>query len=79
VSIPGQGAGFEIVFETPGAREQVACVASPTEVGLRLPASLKTADLVPMPVGSVDEVVQTFRQLDPATLAEDKIDITIGG
>jgi hypothetical protein len=32
-----------------------------------------------MPVGSVDEVVQTFRQLDPATLAEDKIDITIGG
>ena len=43
VAIPGE-ARFEIVFERPGA-EAVACLASPAELGLRLPPPLKTADL----------------------------------
>ena len=60
VSIPGDNAGFDIVLDRPGARERVACLASEVEVGLRLPPSLKTADLVPLPVSSVDEVVSAL-------------------
>ena len=63
VQIPGE-AGFDIVFDRPGAREQVLCVAARSELGLRLPASLRTPDLAPMPVRALDEVVTAYRQLD---------------
>lgn len=63
LQIPGD-AGFDIVFDRPGAREQVLCVAAPTELGPRLPSSLQTPDLSPMPVRSLDEVVTAFRDID---------------
>jgi peptidoglycan hydrolase-like protein with peptidoglycan-binding domain/curli biogenesis system outer membrane secretion channel CsgG len=63
--IPGQ-ARFDIVFEQHGANEQVACLASPAELGLDLPPSLKTVDLKPMPVHSIDEVVAAYRHLASA-------------
>ena len=76
LGIPGE-ARFDIVFEQPGAREQVACLASPVELGLRLPPPLKTPDLVPMPVSSLDEVVAAYRQLDSTTLVEARLPIQV--
>ena len=76
LGIPGE-ARFDIVFDRPGASEQVACVASPMELGLRLPPALKTPDLVPMPVRSLDEVVAAFRELDGTSLVESRLPIRV--
>lgn len=48
VVAPGPGASFE----TPGASEKIACIASEVELGLALPEALKTEDLMP-PAGVV--------------------------
>jgi curli biogenesis system outer membrane secretion channel CsgG len=63
LAIPGD-AGFDIVFDRRGASEQVLCLAAPSELGVRLPPQLRTPDLAPMPVRSLDEVVTAYRQLD---------------
>jgi curli biogenesis system outer membrane secretion channel CsgG len=60
VSIPGQDASFEIVFDKPGIREEVACLASEIEIGLALPDPLKQEDLTPLPFDSLDKVVAVF-------------------
>jgi peptidoglycan hydrolase-like protein with peptidoglycan-binding domain/curli biogenesis system outer membrane secretion channel CsgG len=75
LAIPG-AARFDIVFDRSGAREAVACLASAAEVGLRLPPPLKTPDLQPMPVGSLDEVVAAYRALD-GVLAEARLPIRV--
>lgn len=77
VAIPGDNAGFDIVLDRPGAQESIACLASEVEVGLRLPPSLKTADLVPLPVNSVDEVVSAYRKLGRQSVVEARLDITV--
>jgi peptidoglycan hydrolase-like protein with peptidoglycan-binding domain/curli biogenesis system outer membrane secretion channel CsgG len=76
LAIPGE-AGFDIVFDRPGASEQVACVASATEIGVRLPPQLQTPDLAPMPVRSLDEVVAAYRQLESSRLAEARLPIRV--
>lgn len=77
VEIPSRGAGFDIVFDRPGASEEVVCLASQKEIGLRLPRKLKTRDLAPMPVESMAEVVSAFEKIDGMTLAEARIPIRV--
>jgi peptidoglycan hydrolase-like protein with peptidoglycan-binding domain/curli biogenesis system outer membrane secretion channel CsgG len=77
VSIPSATAGFDIVLDRPGANEQIACLASEVEVGLRLPPALKAADLVPLPVGSVDDVVAEYRKLGRQSVVEARLEITV--
>ena len=76
LAIPGE-AGFDIVFDRPGASEQVACVASASEIGVRLPPQLQTPDLAPMPVRSLDEVVAAYRQLERSRLVEARLPIRV--
>jgi hypothetical protein len=57
----------------------VACLASPRELGLNLPAELKTADLRPMPVESLDDLIEAFRRLDRVTLIEARLPIRVTG
>jgi len=76
LEIPGK-ARFEIVFDHPRATEAVACLASPAELGLHLPPALKTPDLRPMPVHSLDEVVAAYRRLDGAGLVEARLPIQV--
>lgn len=54
---PGNPGPFQIRFDRPGSRETVACLASDLELGLTLPDALKTKDLEPLPVRSIDDVV----------------------
>jgi len=77
VQIPSPGAGFDIVFDRPGVTEEVACVASQRELGLRLPQELKTDDLAPMPVETLDEVVGAFEEIDGVSLAQARLPIRV--
>ncbi len=77
VEIPGAGAGFDIVFESPGVTEEVACLASRLELGLRLPPQLRVEGLRPMPVESMDQVVSSFQQLDGASLIARRMPIRV--
>jgi peptidoglycan hydrolase-like protein with peptidoglycan-binding domain/curli biogenesis system outer membrane secretion channel CsgG len=76
LAIPGQ-AGFDIVFDRPGASEQVLCLAAPTEVGLRLPPQLRTPDLAPMPVESLDQVAAAYRDVDSSRVVEARLPIRV--
>ena len=76
VNIPGASAGFDIVLDRPGVMESIACLASEVEVGLRLPPAMKTADLAPIPVNSIDEIVNAYRRLGRQSVVEARLDIT---
>ena len=76
LSIPGE-AGFDIVFDRPGASEQVLCLASPSEVGLRLPQQLRTPDLMPMPVNSLDQVASAYQQVDGSQVVQARLPIRV--
>ena len=66
--------GFKIRFDQPG-KERVACVGADRE--LVVPSSVKGArDLTPLPVSSLDDVVNQFRQANPAAVTS-YIDITV--
>jgi peptidoglycan hydrolase-like protein with peptidoglycan-binding domain/curli biogenesis system outer membrane secretion channel CsgG len=74
--IPGD-AGFDIVFDRPGVSEHILCLASPSEVGLRLPQPLRTADLMPMPVDSLDQVASAYREIASNQVVEARLPIRI--
>lgn len=76
VTIPGEDAGFDIVLDRPGTTESITCLASEVEVDLRLPPALKTADLAPLPVNSVDEIVAAYRRLGRQSVVETRLEIT---
>jgi peptidoglycan hydrolase-like protein with peptidoglycan-binding domain len=77
ISIPSQGSNFDIVFESAGAKEEVVCLSSNKEVGLRLPERLKTDDLRPLPVGSIDDLVSTFKRIDSTGVAQARLLIRV--
>ena len=58
--------GFKIRFDQPG-KERVTCLASDRE--LLVPTAVKgIADLSPLPVRSVDELVGLYRQINPGVV-----------
>jgi Domain of unknown function (DUF4384)/Trypsin-like peptidase domain len=61
VTIPGIGAGFEIVPEKPDTSEEIRCFAAERDPGLALPTALVSIDLAPLPVGSLLDVADAFR------------------
>ncbi len=66
--------GFKIKFDRAGT-ERVACLGSDLEVVVPS-ALIGTADLVPLPVKSLDEVISQFRGGNPAIMV-DQIVMTI--
>ena len=77
VSIPSADSQFRIIFEQPGVNEEVTCLASVRELGLMLPNAYKIADLTPLSVGSMAEVIAQHRQLDPEGLAVSTLSIQV--
>lgn len=75
--VPGPNARFEIIFEHAGAREEIACIASELELGVKLPDQLKLQDLTPLPVGSLDEVTAEFDGLGQGALAKARLPIQV--
>lgn len=78
VAIPPTGnSPFNIRFDTAGASEQVMCFASPDEVGVELPASLKQQDLTPLPVRSMEAVAAEFGAIPGTTVQSRRIAIRV--
>ncbi len=77
VSIPGNSAAFQIVLEQAATTERVACLASLKEVGVELPAPYQVADLEPLPVATLDDVISEYRRRDPEGLAVSSIAINV--
>jgi curli biogenesis system outer membrane secretion channel CsgG len=75
--IPSQNSKFDITFDKPGAEEEVICLASYKEIGLALPDSLKTGDLTPLPVASIDDLVSTFKRIDSTGLVQARLPIRV--
>ena len=61
VEIPGAAAGFELVPDRPGTREELSCLIAEREAGPDLAAVVAAEDLAPLPVRSLDEVAAAFR------------------
>jgi hypothetical protein len=68
---------FNIRFDTPGARESVACLGSDLELGVKLPQELKKKDLEALPVRSVDEVAARFVALAPSRVDDARLAIEV--
>lgn len=77
VNIPSRDAQFSIEFTDPGSRQEVLCLASKQELGVKLPASFKVADLEPVGVSSFEEVVQAFQALDREGLSFQRIRLSV--
>ncbi len=77
LQIPSQDALFDIVFERPGVQEEVVCLASYKEVGTKLPEAYKVADLTPLPVDSMSQLVSSFSRIDPTHLARARVTIRV--
>lgn len=58
---PPASQSFSIQFEHGGASEAVSCLAAAEEVGLRLPAELKTNDLTPIAGQSLESIAAAFQ------------------
>ena len=66
--------GFKIRFDQAG-KERVACIGADRDVVV--PGNLKGAkDLSPLPVTSLDEVINRFRQANPAAVVS-AVDVTV--
>jgi curli biogenesis system outer membrane secretion channel CsgG len=74
---PGAEKPFNIRFDKRHAREAVACVASPLELGIKLPEPYKVQDLEPLPVGSLKEVVESFRRAGSGQISEGWLPIEV--
>ncbi|HSK41155.1 MAG TPA: DUF4384 domain-containing protein [Arenibaculum sp.] len=59
---------FNIRMDRPGARETIACVASPTELGVGLPDRFKTEDLETISGVSLDQLLDAFAGTSDAGL-----------
>lgn len=77
VQVPGDEAGFDIFLDHAGEDEEVACVASSRELALRLPEAMKQQDLTAIPVASVDDVIDAFRELGSDDLVEARLDVKV--
>lgn len=74
MSLPPEGSPFKIRFDQTKVKEQIACFASDRD--LALPANLKVGDLMPLKVGSLDEIRQALRKSNPS-IAEGMLNISV--
>jgi curli biogenesis system outer membrane secretion channel CsgG len=74
---PGAEKPFNIRFDKKHAREAVACVTSPLELGLKLPEPFKVQDLEPLPVSSLKDVVESFRRAGSGQISEGWLPIEV--
>ena len=68
---------FAIEFEAAGSREEVLCIASRDERGLQVSDALKTEDLTPIPVGSLEEIAASFKRTGADEYAEARLPISV--
>ena len=76
LTIPSDAAGFEIVAEDAGS-EEVTCMSAPGDALAQIPASITGADLEPLDVPSMDQVLGLFQLLAGERLRVARLPIRI--
>ncbi len=71
LEIPGK-MRFELVANSLGVTETIACFASARDLMAELPPAVVGPDLTPLPVASLDEVKSAFARLAGGSLAESR-------
>lgn len=74
ISLSGERQAVKVKFDKAGVQERVACYAS--DVDVALPPALKEKELAPLKVRSLDEVLNGFRQSNPAVV-ESRLEIQV--
>ncbi len=74
---PQAGKAFAIRFDKSRVKEAIACVAARDELGLKLPSQLKAEDLAPLPVSSLQDIINSFHQLGGSQLTEGWLSIEV--
>lgn len=75
--IPAPDTPFKIIFAQSGSKEEIACMASDRELSLQLPKELKAKDLEPLPVTSMQMLIDAYRKLDTAGLTVSRLPISV--
>jgi hypothetical protein len=76
LELPGQQR-FQIIANTKGVRETVACYAAERDVLPELPPAIAGIDFAPLPVGSLDQIKGAFGAATRNAFAEDRFDVDI--
>lgn len=74
ISLSAERQPVKIKFDKAGVQERVACYASDMDVSL--PAALKEKELAPLKVRNLDEVLNGFRQSNPAVV-ESRLEVQV--
>ncbi|MCB2054687.1 MAG: DUF4384 domain-containing protein [Geminicoccaceae bacterium] len=77
--VPAAGSPFEITLDEPGSREEILCLASSDERGMALPPALREADLAPLPVASLGDLVDAFQNVSVEPLVVARLPIQVAG
>jgi len=75
--IPSPDSPFRIMFDKAPVSEEITCLASDRELSLQLPRELKVADLAPLPVKSMESLINFYRQLDTKGLAVARLPVEV--
>ena len=62
IAVPGSQAWFELFAEQSGSQEAIACFASKNEFGPYLPDVLRKDDVVPLQLGTLDDLIAVISQ-----------------
>jgi hypothetical protein len=74
---PGYEKPFNIRLDTVGENEAMACFASPREVGLSLPDSMKLDDLKPIPKATLQTVTEAFNKIPGANIRTKRLSLRV--
>jgi peptidoglycan hydrolase-like protein with peptidoglycan-binding domain/curli biogenesis system outer membrane secretion channel CsgG len=74
---PGYEKPFNIRLDSVGDNEAVACFASPQEVGLSLPDSMKLDDLKPIPKATLQTVTDAFNKIPGANIRTKRLTLRV--
>jgi Domain of unknown function (DUF4384) len=74
LALPGK-MRFQLVMKTPGAKESIACFATPRDVLGQLPESVVGVDFEPLPVASMQQVRQAFAAVSGTQLAQESFHV----
>lgn len=77
IGIPSSNAEFSIEFTDASTHQEMLCLASTQELGVKLPANFKVADLEPIGVSSLEDVIKTFQALDQQSLSYQRMRLSV--
>ena len=79
IQVPGPASGFQIMLDKPGVREEVLCLATADQVASDLPADLRVEDLSPLPISSLGQLVEAYRNAGRDRIVVKRLQVQVAG